>query len=128
MSYGMIWYLLSRLDALAAIGVTCLAFGAAVVVVAGIISLSTMEDDPELSNIMKNLRNKAFPFFLVGLLSVTLIPKKKDELVILGLNLAQTPIETVVKDMGPMYPELKELIKQELCDLKKEVTGEKETP
>ena len=128
MSYGMIWYLLSRLDALEFIYEVCFHLGIAVVMAAGIISHCVMEDDPEFSNTMKNLRNKAFPFFLVGVLSITLMPRKKDAIIILGLNLAQTPIETVVKDMGSMYPELKELIKQELGDLKQEVTGDKETP
>lgn len=122
MSYGMIWYLLYVLDKITIIN-TGLVLGFFIVV--GLLAASS-DNEKELIQMSKTMAKWVTPAFVVTSILFVFLPTKKDAIIILGLNLAQTPIETAVKDMGSMYPELKELIKQELGDLKEEMTADKE--
>ena len=136
MSYGMTYYLITRLDPLIelmdfSVGAPILLFVTLLTTNLGfLLSEAGLLEETFAATYKKYfaLPNKIVGgIVFLGILSsslTTFIPTKKDALVILGLNFAQTPIETLTKDMGEMYPELKELVKQELQGLKKEVKGE----
>ena len=129
MSYGLIWYLLGMLGVVNKVVHMFFTLGAIVSAVVGLVvgvygpdcALEPPEtargSDKEAHKVWKatfGLWKKVAGTTLILLTFMIVLPSKKDAMIILGLNLAQTPIESVIKDAGEFYDPLKALLKQEL--------------
>ena len=129
MSYGLLWYLLGMLGGINKIAHMFFVMGAIVSVPAGVILAATSLDhglEPPESARQSDIENhklwqavfgvwkKVAAVTAVLMLLGIALPSKKDAMIILGLNLAQSPIEEVMKDAGEFYDPLKALLKQEL--------------
>lgn len=128
MSYGMIWYLLGvlgHINKVTEIGFIMGAIGCMALILGLAIGSDSARNPGEHASgyeqrqhkewhdFLRGLKWAALPTTLLGLLLIVL-PSKKDATIILGLSLAQTPIESVIKDAGEFYDPLKTLLKQEL--------------
>ena len=63
--------------------------------------------------------------FIVCSITNSLIPTKRDMMIVAGLHIGEKGVEKVLEEAGQFYPLLKDVIKNKLLELKEETISKK---